>query len=294
MKIHFCSSGNEWLASHRLRCQIPAEQLIRRGLPATVGPQLPESARVVVFSKHIDYTDWDKALLARHRGQRVVLDICNDHLSAETPHTRHYQRMLALADLVTCNSVAMASVLRNHAKVAVEVIPDPYETPDTPRTYRGGQRLLWFGHPHSLPALREILPSLAGYPLEVCTAPLPPLEHNGPLRMTEYRPGILPQVFERNDIAIIPGSPHDSWHWCKSPNRAVEAIRGGLYVVASLTAALDAWPRIVWVGDIAAGVRDAIARPSAANEALQRGKLFVDDRYAPQTVGAVWEDVLRG
>jgi len=241
------------MASYRYRCLIPARE---------IGAKINDySADILIFSKPVP-TDVAMAKLAKSKGKTVIVDICDDHLE-----TDHYRSMVDLADLLTCPTKEMAKRLK-----WADVIPDPYEFEQC-HPHMRGNNLLWFGHPVNLKTIRG---KDYGHPLRIVSMGA---------GVVQWSPEIMRDEFRRADIFVLPATAS-----YKSPNRAVEAIRQGLFVVAEPHPSLHAFP--VYQGDIKEGIEWALKHPDLANRMTAEAQGFIYERYSPKTVGNAWRKLL--
>jgi hypothetical protein len=255
VNVSFIHRGGPEMASYRYRASIPAKIL---------GASLNDlKADTVVFAKPAVGDDhW--ALFARNEGRTVIVDFCDDHFDQQL-----YQRMLQYADYVTCPTEAMKARI---AHPDVTVILDPYEF-DEEAPHCNGNKVLWFGHGTNFPTLLPLLPQIFA-PLTVVS--------NIPLAMPWSLETMVEQ-FALNDIVILPATAD-----YKSPNRAVEAIRQGCFVVAEPHPALNDFPGI-WIGDIPKGIEWASQNPLQANAWTRRAQKWVKERYSPRTLADAWK-----
>jgi hypothetical protein len=204
---------------------------------------------------------------AKARGARVIVDFCDDHFD-----WMHYAEALRLADVVTCPTQEMANRIKAFARDAI-VIPDPYEYPEMP-PHCNGVKCLWFGHAVNKDSLRRILPDLDGYPLSVVS------NFGGAIPWSHET---MLEEFAKADIVVIPAT-----ETYKSPNRAIEAIRQGCFVVAEPHPALEGFPGI-WIGNIKEGIE--WTQRQNVNLNILAAQKYVREEYSPQTLINTWKTV---
>lgn len=264
MNVSFMHSGGPEVASYRYRAAMPAQSL---GLLVN-----DADADVLVFAKPVKS---DLALARRAKAERrpIVVDFCDDHF--DTPL---YQEMLELADWIVCPTVEMRRRIHEFDAsrgTPSTIIADPYEFEER-EPHCNGNRCLWFGHPSNFPSLQEILPRIFA-PLFVVS--------NLPLAMP-WSLKAMHNAFDANDIVLLPSTART-----KSPNRAVEAIRQGLFVVAEEHPSITDFPGI-WIGDIAEGIAWASQNLSEANERTRLAQRYISQRYSPKTQADAWKSLL--
>lgn len=250
--ISFIHRGGQNMASYRYRAAIPAREM---------GASLNDmSAEYLVIAKP-DGVLIDEIAAAKIAGSKIIVDFCDDHFDRE-----HYKDMLRLADAVTCTTQAMADRIKQFGREP-SIVGDPYEFEEA-APHCAGANVLWFGHAVNYAGLKRVLPDLTG-----CS-----------LRVVSNIPGTIPwsietmvEQFERADIVIIPATAE-----YKSPNRAVEAIRQGCFVVAEPHPALNDFPGI-WLGNIKDGIQWASKNHEQANQRTAEAQNYVRERFSPRT-----------
>lgn len=265
-RVTFRAFGSH-LASSRLRAEIPQRELASLGFEP--------GNDVLVIGKH--GWDWD----TEARGyRRVVFDVCDDHFDGV--YGTHYMDACAAADAVTCNSREMARIVKARTGRDAWVIPDPWEAPECkPRV---SDALLWFGHGSNLGDLAPWVERLAGRRLAIVSSV-----------RGQDRPGVTwhlwsPQEMDRQfaiaGLVIIPTGKS----MAKSGNRAIEAIRRGLYPICGY---LPAYGDLgVWVGDVADGVEWALEHHDETLRRIRAAQDYVRWNYAPQRIAKLWLEAL--
>lgn len=235
------------MASFRYRAAIPAKEL---------GWGLNEPADLKILSKP----------QAHELTGMYIADFCDDHFD-KLPF---YRRALTEALAVTCPTKAMQERIRGLGCEA-HIIPDPYEYPEAP-PHCNGDKLLWFGHQTNVGSLQRVLPELSGYPLRVVS---------NAAGAVPWSFGGMFQEFMYADIVIMPATKE-----YKSPNRAVESIRQGCFVVAEPHPSLTDLP--IWKGNIKEGIEWARANQQQANEMTREAQRVVSSLFAPSMVAYAW------
>lgn len=267
------------VASYRYRCLIPMRGLRRLGQECVIG-----LADTTVFSKHYVTDSLQAARGLKQAGGRVLVDICDDHFGGK--FDEHYRGLCEAADVVTVPTAGMADRVLAETGRTAELVPDPYEYPLAVPAMPSGtvKRLLWYGHPSNLSGLQRVLPALKGY--EVLVASSQPLE--GAKFMPWSREGML-LAYAWCDAVIIPVEDTDKAA-CKSPNRLVEAVRQGRYVISEPLPSYE--PYGMWSGDIAEGLERVKADPAAALQAVGAAQGVVERLNNPLEISKVWNRVV--
>jgi hypothetical protein len=266
-RVSFIHAGGPQMASYRYRAAIPAQYL-----RAEINDW---TASTLIFSKPLPH-ELIQMAEARLKGQRVVVDFCDDHFE-----WIHYQEALRLADVLVCGTTVMAERIKACRKWIDKpepiVIPDPWEFP-LQAPHAAGWRTLWFGHAVNRPSLMRILPDLEGMDLRVVSN----FEGAIPWSMeTLYHELTLA------DIVVMPAS--DTY---KGANRTVEAVRSGCFVIAEPHPAIADIPGI-YIGNIKEGIEWLKQQPLLeVHRRISMAQKYVTDAFSPSTVASAWKTAI--
>ncbi|CAB4128486.1 6-hydroxymethylpterin diphosphokinase MptE-like [uncultured Caudovirales phage] len=219
------------------------------------------SADTLIFAKP-QANELMEMARAKARGAWVIVDFCDDHFDWV-----HYKEALRLADAVSCNTEVMKKIIKEHGRDAT-VIGDPYEYPEAKPHYNG-LNLLWYGHAVNKHSLERILPDLEGYNLRVVS------NFGGAIPWSHET---MLEEFARADIVLMPATAE-----YKSPNRAIEAIRQGCFVVSERDLGI---PHI-YVGNILEGIK--WTQTQDINTLISKAQKFVMDEFTPQILIDKWK-----
>jgi glycosyltransferase involved in cell wall biosynthesis len=318
-------SATRWyspLASLRYRVLSPARYLQEEGhqnqfLRLDQQPDRDEIIRalradVVVVSKVLARGSVELAQQAKQLGARVVVDLCDDHFdTAELGPA--YQTLCRTADRVVASTAAMAQVIARRTGVQPTIIDDPYEgPPGRPRfePSNNAAKLLWFGHPVNFDTLADMVPRLGALarrrPLSLHVVSDPSNNgirafveqvnrQHGPgltARFTVWSPEATWQALADCDLVVVPSLPAAK-KLVKSPNRVVEPLRAGRFVVAyPLPSYIELAGFLCLEENVAAGVEWALANAAEVRHRIEAGQAYVHRRFDPQVIARVWEAVL--
>jgi glycosyltransferase involved in cell wall biosynthesis len=270
------------------------------------------AADVVVVSKVLAQGSVEFAQQARALGAGVIVDLCDDHF--DTPDLGPaYRALCQLADRVTASTAAMADVIRRHTSKRAVLLADPYEGPlGQPRFGPAADRvrLLWFGHPVNFDTVADMIPKLGALAqstrlsLNVVSnsansgigAYLEQVNRQfGPgltVSFTEWSPEATWQAMADCDLVVVPSLP-SAKKLVKSPNRVVEPLRAGRFVVAYPLPSYVDLSDHVWLGEnIAEGVAWAVSNTAEVRRRIAAGQAHINRRFSPLAIGRVWEAVL--
>lgn len=259
------------LASYRYRCQIPMRELGKMGIACAMG-----TGSITVCSKHfLPLEDAERI----KKTSKIVYDISDDHFGGSLDE--HYRTMIDMADAITCPTEAMAARILEETGRTAQVVTDPYEFQrQEPRLPSGSvTNLLWFGHYLNLPGLNAELPRLGSWNLRVVS---------NAKACIPWSHATMSEEFARCDVVIIP-VPAQIRKQVKSPNRMVESIQQGRYVVAN---PMPAYARYgMWQGDLVEGLKWVTQHPDAALSAVGSAQEIVEALHSPRVVAEQWKRV---
>lgn len=257
----------------------------------------------------------------KSRGTRVVADFCDFHF--DTPVIGPFQSWLVSeADSVIVATDALAAMMTSRFGVVPEVIGDPYEGApakpafDLPRKRSsverllrmppGTCRLLWFGHPSNFASLHRWMENFnpAGsdflFSLDIVTTITPEIEatvrdingrYGGKLSVSGI-PWSVEAVWNalaRCHIVVIPTQVSDPSKAVKSPNRVVEAIHAGRFVVANPLPSYQAFSEWIWLGaEIEDGIFWFLTHMQEARQKLYAAQDYIEQHHAPDAIAQRW------
>jgi hypothetical protein len=269
-RVTFLCFGAQ-VASSRYRAIIPARELALLGVD--------QGKDVLVIGKH--GWSWDEATAGY---KRVVFDVCDDHLNDPAKAT-HYHEAIARADAVTCNSPEMQRRIKAVCGRDAWVIPDPYEQPEAPPRLHG-ESLLWYGFGNNLQHLVPWLDRLGTRPI-TCVTKNVVARFPAHVQIVDWSPQAMDQAYERAGLVLVPTGERPA----KSANRAIEAIRRGLYPICG--PGVPAYADLgVWVGRMDDGVEWALSHHDDVIHRIQAAQHYVAWEYSPKRIAKLWLEVL--
>ena len=251
-RVSFIHWGDKTSASWRYRAKIVSEGW------ASLNDL---TADTLIFAKPQANELMDMAK-AKARGAWVIVDFCDDHFDWV-----HYKEALRLADAVTCNTEVMAKIIKEHGRDAT-VIGDPYEYPEE-KPHCNGLNLLWYGHAVNKHSLERILPELEGYNLRVVS------NFGGAIPWSHET---MLEEFAKADIVLMPATAE-----YKSPNRAVEAIRQGCFVVSERDLGIPG----IYVGNIKEGIE--WTQTQKMEKHIGKAQKYVRESFTPKILIDKWK-----
>jgi len=308
------------LASARYRIVIPAQQLARLGhqvqLASLSGDGWPAEVRgaavdAVVISKSFHAANEALAREMKARNVRVVVDFCDDHFeSAE--HGAHFRNLAALADTIVASTEAMAEAIRRHTGRDSIVITDPVEGPRGMPAFAPGLpwlKLAWFGHPANLQGLSAKMAELKALTERVAVRlRLVTAVHDS---VKQFAMQLAAADPKRLQVELVPWSTEATWKslaecdavWLpaeessrtsvKSPNRLLEALWAGRFVVADPVPSYMPFADVMPIGKgLADGMMEALESPGEARSRIAAAQRRVARSHSAYECGRGWAKAL--
>jgi hypothetical protein len=170
--------------------------------------------------------------------------------------------------------------------------------------------LLWFGHPVNFDTVADMVPKLGALAssMRLSLHVVSNSANNGirayldgvnrqfgpHLRtsFTEWTPEATWQAMAACDLVVVPSLPAAK-KLVKSPNRVVEPLRAGRFVVAYPLPSYVELADHVWLGEnIADGVAWALGNREVVRRRIAAGQAHINRRFSPLAISRVWEAVL--
>jgi len=228
---------------------------------------------VTIIGKH----NWPEGI--EDNFKTVIFDICDNHFDGEWRD--HYLKWCEKADAVTCNSKVMKSIIAYQTGRDAVVIPDPVEGDRLPPHI--GRNLLWFGNKWNFKAVQRVIPNLAGYDLQVVSAPF---NEN----VIPWSPENMRAAFNRAGMVILPASKSTA----KSANRLIETIQAGCFAVAEELPSYQEFRDYAWIGSIREGCDWVMDNQTEALKMISRGQDYISQNFTMDQIGPRWAKVING
>lgn len=321
--VETASGVDSKVASVRYRALMPAAGLRVLGHDAVVIGHDRNSmersrlaitgADVVVFRRNYDEPECFESLLEETAaaGIKTVFDLSDDRFHGRVgPHLRH---MVELAGAVVTTSDSLRAKIRDEYGKDAFVIGDPIEGPRGEPRWQPGSRLkvLWFGHPVNLPSLEQCLPALLQacrkkpMDLRIVTERVDGIERQCKdfnsknrnllsMRFAEWSNAETWRSLAEADFVVIPYIAGHPRSLAKSPNRIIESLWAGRFVVAQPIPSYLEFSEWAWIGeDIAAGVGWMLDNPAAIGLRIAAAQQHIAATYSAGHISAEWENVCR-
>jgi glycosyltransferase involved in cell wall biosynthesis len=269
------------------------------------------------------YVSAAKAL--KESGAKIVLDVADNYLADF--RANDFLALTRVADCIVANTAMMADEMSEHTGMAALVIGDPVEGErKSPKweakrqryldsiLQRGAAdplRILWFGgQVRNYGYLLEWIPRLAELgartpvDLHIVFALLPEIESELAsldrryrprlsIRLSEWSMEILQTELAQCDVVLLPSDVSSANRIGASPNRLIESLWAGRFVVANGLPSYWEFKDCAWIGhDLVEGLEWALGHPQDVRARIARGQALIAERYSPEVIGKRWHDAL--
>lgn len=264
-------------ASYRYRAAIPAKEI-----GATVNEG---EGQVFIFSKP-QIADVALAKECKDDGCKIVVDFSDDHFRVKQIGDV-YVEIAKLADCLVVPTENMAGRLFKYLnRKADAIIPDPYEEPLCEPHANGAEQFVWFGHGINLKDLIGHYRSIQHLPVTLVTN----RQSDAEWRHVDWSPASQTAELQKANICLLPTRKGVEY---KSPNRMVNAIRAGCFVVSDPHPAYREFRDYAWTGNLYTGIKWAQHFKDELDGIVKDGQAYVE-KYAPAKIGAMWQHVIEG
>ena len=294
-------------ASHRIRALRPVEGLRSLDVDADIinDKDIDKLSKddIVIFTKD---TDPNQMLKLKRKGYTVGFDICDNKFKEEGERYHVYCRE---ADFITCNTEFQQKEVRRHVGKDAHIYIDPIERPIEPHTRTSCEpvELLWYGGSASLKyvGFGEIIPYLnasgINYRLTIITndaeEKVAHLCELGNVVYHEWTYELHEAKVRNSDIVFIPmtiGKAHLSRRTItKSPNRVLDGLAQGRWVVASPVPSYLQVSKFCWLDDYLEGIRFYLEEPDVVREKIYKGQEWIKANATPEVAAQQLIDIYK-
>jgi hypothetical protein len=269
-----------------MRASIPAELLQNAGHTISITPEEDGTVDLNIFSKHWNIHQDQGAIDCTNT--ITCFDVCDDHFDRELGP--HYSYMCDKANIVTCNTDRMQERIYECTGRLAHVVPDPVTFPEGYPRYNKDPDILWFGNAVNFETILPYAQTLPNLTI-VTNVPEPDVLPNG-LKWFQWQPGLVEDLIESYDIVLLPRSKYE-WAQTKSPNRCVDAINAGAFVISDFPEVYGEFEDFIYLGDIQQGLKYYKENSGLILEQIAAGQRYVDNKYNNSVVLRAWERALK-
>lgn len=244
---------------------------------------------------------------AKRASCKIIVDFCDNHFDRPEKIGQHFNQLLHAADLVTTSTPELKITLQAKTTKPVIHITDSFEGNKYPVKFEPNEpvRLLWFGNFSNfdtLPPLFEKLSKLSKKRRIILDTVY--LHETGEVLaksvstntfQVNYIPWSiinLKRAMKQCDMVVIPTLNADEKSG-KSPNRVIEPLWAGRYVVAGSLPAYEPFSPFASIGDdLVAGIEWALNHPEQVLEKIKAGQAYIAANHTPKLIGEKWHAVI--
>lgn len=289
IKVNYVTQENESAASYRLRIALPLLNFSENIVPVLSDkPDL--SADIFVFQKHFGGNQAlvDAAIL-RDMGKTVVFDVAGDHFDKELQG--FYKEMCRQAAYITVPTEDMAIRVKEHTGKTAWVIPDAASFTQQPVYLRetGNPVLGWHGHCSNIFTLLPHIQYIKNKVIIITNNTHSIRRTPSNVDLVEWNLQTVEKALAKADIVFIPQNDKQA-ATNSSPNRIVDSIRAGKFVVTNNELLKQEFGEFIFIGDLEDGIKYYVTYPDFVKEAILAGQKYINETYSPKVVGQLWED----
>jgi len=280
--VNIISHSNEGLASHRMRCVIPCEGLNLLGeYEAAVTEQPNYSKDVNIFHKHLKPEENLYHALQIQDLSKIIFDVCDDHFDKQ--HGNYYRMMCSYAHVITCNTANMQQRIYEELGRLAQICSDPITFPYHEPSYSETPDIVWYGHATNVFSIVPFFDRVDR--LTVITNVRLPFHDK--VRTKFWKPGLVEETIHKYDVVVIPriNTPEANK---KSPNRAVDALHAGRFVIAESEEVYGELAGFIFLGTIEEGIEFYKNNPDKVLEMIKKGQEYVLDKYNHKEIAQQW------
>lgn len=262
---------------------------------------------VLIVSKSLNIKTSQYIKQAKQQGCMVLVDFCDHHFDRPDEIGVHFNNLLKLADLVTTCSLDLQAIIQKKSTLPVAYITDCFESQKITPQFNPNNpiKLLWFGSNTNLDTIDYLIRDLTRFSLKnniqldlVTTHPNGDEVANN-ISTSTFKVNYIPWsqqnlalALQRCDVVVIPTlkNEHKS---VKSPNRIIEPIWAGKYVVAGHLPSYEPFAPFASIGDdLMAGIEWALNNPEKVLEKITAGQAYIAANHTPKLIGEKWHEAL--
>jgi len=272
-----------------MRCEIPSRIINEESInQAVVLPEANSNYDINIFSKHFKPQEmFGEVQQCLDRGSTVVFDICDNHFNRDAKEV--YLYICKQAHVITCNTEQMKKAIKENTGRDAFVVSDPITFPKgNIRVNRNkNPKILWFGHASNIsPVFNQ------KYKLTCISNFQPTKEEEEQFPHIRFAPwglGIVENEIKNFDIVVLPTAGLRHWISTKSPNRAVDSLFSGKFVITDNEQIFGELKDYIWIGDMKEGLKYYLDNPTEVYNKLIEGQQFVADRYNHKEIFNQWK-----
>jgi len=289
-------------ASHRIRALRPVEGLKSLGVDAdivnlrTINQITTDDIVIVTKDSGLEVIP-----MLQQQGYTVGFDLCDNKFKEEG---ERYQQYCKIADFVTCNTEFMQQEVKQATGLDSYVFVDSVERPQQTHRQTDCQpvRLVWYGGAASLKyvdfghCIQLLNRSKIDYELTILVdnaeQRIGHLSKLGNVRCVDWSYDTQEQIVSESDIVFIPMFKNNQRRTrTKSPNRVLDGIAQGRWVIAGNVPSYQQVKEFCWLGDPVEGIQHYINKPLDVARRIKAGQRWIQNNASPEAVARQLIDI---
>jgi len=266
--------------------------------------------KIIIFSKALHSNIVNLAIEAKKR-KIVVISVFDDwHFNSDSlKKTKQFNINKLLSDssdIIVVKTKSAAEIIKKNIGIRAKIIPDciRYESFNPISKINYPLNIVWFGsngnHDTLIFGLNEILSSNIDCKIKIITNKTTELQENlikNKFQSLNYKiisfsnQSLTKEVY-LSEIVIIPFI-NDYIRFVKSPNRIVDALNFGRFVVMSKTKQYINFEKYCYQGNIGSGLKWVIDNQQEAIKKTKEGNSFVKKNFHISSVSKIWKELLK-
>lgn len=280
-------------ASSRLRASIPAKEY------GSVIKNISDVSLddVVVFSKKSSIYEIKYVI---DRGIKFIFDICDDQFQ-DPVYEKLFSYACSNCNLITVPSEKMREVVEKNSYKNTFITLDPYERVRRNPSFSPSDKIkiLFFGCVDNFSTIPwgELVSSLSQRNINFKIDAIINYQHqynicNDFFQTHEWSFDMHTELMNQCDLVLLPFKDNIKNISTKSPNRVVESINAGKFVITNRGVdSYNIFKDYIFLEDyesIVDGIIWSINNPSLVMEKIVKGQEFVEKNYSAKSVSETW------
>lgn len=289
MRANFVTVADERSASYRMRIQIPSDfiNLYDEDIYSTISHSCDEECDVNIFSKHWNADQYSKELF--ESTTKTIFDVCDDHFDRDAGP--YYEHMCAHADEVTCNTSSMQERIYNVTGRLAKIVEDPYTFNREAFDYSTDPKFIWYGSRVNIMSVYKWMRKVPNLTI-ICDLPNEDLWFPENVTYMEWKPGLVEEEIKKHDIVLLPKNDNP-WAATKSPNRAVDALIAGKFVISDFPEVYGRLTDYIYIGDVVSGIDFYRRVPYTIERMVSNGQKYCLEKHSPELISKKWSVIIK-
>ena len=262
---------------------------------------------LIVLAKNVNVADV-KFLI--NNKIKFIFDICDDKWNR---YPELYNYACQNANLITTTCELLQIKIKEYTNKTAFIIPDPTEREREAPNFDPKEhiKISWFGGRKSFSlfnwdnVVEDIQKVTNNFSIHaicnkpdihaICNKPdqaskrLSHLIKSNIMNMYHWDYDLQGKLVRESDLVLLPLIQNEPLVWVKSPNRVIDAIQQGKYVITNGgVESYRALKDYIHIGDITEGLKWALNNKEQVIEKIKKGQKYVLKHHSPKIIGQRW------